>query len=273
MFDRKNDNVCGINEPQLACKGVSAGYGGEHIVKDISVTIPAGKITALIGPNGCGKSTLLKVLGNQLKNEHGQVTLGERGLDSFSARDFARQVSFLPQQPVVPEGMTVRELIAFGRYPYTGAFASLSESDQQAIDEAAKLTSVEDFLGHSAMELSGGQKQRMWIAMTLAQETSIMLLDEPTTFLDPAHQLVILELVKSLNRQGRTIVMVVHDMAHAAKFSDHVVVMKEGKILEQGPTESTLDPSLIKKAFNISTLMVTDPETGRKLPIAYGIHK
>ncbi len=252
---------------------MSAGYGGELIVKDVSLEIPDGKITALIGPNGSGKSTLLKVLGRQLRPAAGRVVLDGRETSSFGAREFARRLSFLPQQPVVPEGMTVRELIAFGRYPYAGAFASLSGADMEAIETAARQTSIEDYLDADAMALSGGQRQRMWIAMTLAQETDIMLLDEPTTFLDPAHQVAILDLVQELNRRGRTIVMVVHDMAHAAKYSDHVVVLRDGEIVEQGSTAATLDSDLIRRAFGISTLMVRDPETGRNLPIAYGIQK
>ena len=252
----------------LTCTEVSAGYGAELIVKDVTLEIPDGKITALIGPNGSGKSTLLKVLGRQLTPVSGGVDLDGRRISDFGARQFARRLSFLPQQPVVPEGMTVRELIAFGRYPYAGAFASLSEEDQ-----AARQTGVEEFLDVDAMALSGGQRQRMWIAMTLAQDTDIMLLDEPTTFLDPAHQLAILDLVQELNCKGRTIVMVVHDMAHAAKYSDNVVVLRDGQIVEQGPTQETLDSELIRRAFGISTLMVEDPKTGRNLPIAYGVHK
>lgn len=257
----------------LHCDSISAGYGGELIVKDVTLEIPQGKITALIGPNGSGKSTLLKVLGRQLPAASGQVWVGQRPLSSFGAREFARVLSFLPQQPVVPEGISVGELIAFGRYPYAGAFASLKESDHRAIAQAAEATGVSQLMDSSATALSGGQKQRMWIAMTLAQQTEILLLDEPTTFLDPAHQLAVLDLVQELNRQGRTIVMVVHDMAHAAKYSDHIVVLKDGEIVAQGPTPQTLDADLIQRAFGISTLMVTDPESGRELPIAYGIHR
>lgn len=261
------------NRDHLTCEGITVGYGAEPILKDITVDIPEGKITALIGPNGCGKSTLLKTFGRQLRPQRGTVTLDERPLGEFGAREFARRLAFLPQQPTVPEGMSVRELIAFGRYPYTGAFASLGDDDHAAITKAAEHTGVSDFLDHSAMILSGGQKQRMWIAMTLAQQSTLMLLDEPTTFLDPAHQLAILELVSELNAKGRTIVMVVQDMAQAAKFSDHVIVMKNGTIVDHGPTAQTLTPELISRAFGINTLMVKDPETGRELPIAYGIQR
>lgn len=258
-----------VDSGVIECAGLSAGYGNVQVLHDVDVTIPAGKVTALIGPNGCGKSTLLRVLGRQLGIQSGSVTLRGAAVDSFPARDFARSLSFLPQQPSVPEGMTVRELIAFGRYPYTGAFASLSPTDQDIIDQAAAQANVVDFLDSPAMVLSGGQRQRMWIAMTLAQQTDIMLLDEPTTYLDPAHQLAILDLVSDLNQQGRTVVMVIHDMAHAAKYSDHVVVMKEGHVLAQGPTEQTLTADVIAQAFGIATVMVTDPITQRQLPIAY----
>ncbi|WP_200829188.1 ABC transporter ATP-binding protein [Arcanobacterium ihumii] len=165
----------------------------------------------------------------------------------------------------------MRELITFGRYPYTGAFASLTKDDHRVIEDAAAATQVLDYLDRPATQLSGGQRQRMWIAMILAQQSSIMLLDEPTTFLDPANQLSILDLVTDLNREGRTIVMVVHDMVHAAKYSDHVVVMKNGEILKSGPTEETLNSDLIERAFGISTMMVADPQTGRKLPLAYSV--
>lgn len=251
----------------LACAGVSAGYGGPMVIKDIDVEIPAGKITALIGPNGCGKSTLLKVLGRQLTPTSGTVTLDAKALAKYKTRDFAHRLAFLPQQPTVPEGMTVRELIAFGRYPYTGAFATLGARDREIIEQAAAQTKVTEYLDKPAMDLSGGQRQRMWIAMTLAQHTDIMLLDEPTTFLDPAHQLALLDMVTELNRQGRTIVMVLHDMAHAARYCDHIVVMKDGRIIKDGPTESTLNADLIEEAFSISTLMVTDPVSGKTLPL------
>lgn len=257
----------------LSCRSICAGYGGEPIVRDVSLTIPEGKITALIGPNGSGKSTLLKVLGRQLRPDVGVVELDGRRISEFGAREFARRLSFLPQQPVVPEGMSVRELIAFGRYPYAGAFGSLSAEDICAVEDAARRTGVEGFLDVGAMELSGGQRQRMWIAMTLAQDTGILLLDEPTTYLDPAHQLAILDLVQDLNRRGRTVVMVVHDMAQAAKYSDYVVVLRDGEIVEQGPTDSTLDAGLIERAFGISTLMVVDPVSGRRLPIPHGVLK
>ncbi|QOR45397.1 ABC transporter ATP-binding protein [Trueperella pecoris] len=258
---------------QITCINVSAGYGGPPVIRDIDLEIPSGKITALIGPNGCGKSTLLKTIGRQLGIEGGDICLGGRSIADFGTREFARRLSFLPQQPTVPEGMVARELIAFGRYPYTGAFASLAEEDHREIEEAASATRVLDYLDRPATQLSGGQRQRMWIAMTLAQQSSIMLLDEPTTFLDPAHQLAILDLVADLNRDGRTVVMVVHDMVHAAKYSDHVVVMKDGRILDSGPTKQTLDSDLIERAFGISAMMVTDPQTGRKLPIAYAVSR
>ena len=258
---------------QRRCEGITAGYGGTPILEGIDLALPEGEVTALIGPNGCGKSTLLKVLGRQLQPQRGSVSLDDKPIADFGTREFARHLSFLPQQPTVPDGMTVRELIAFGRYPYTGAFASLTVEDLRIIDEAAAQTSVAELLDESAMSLSGGQRQRMWIAMTLAQQTRIMLLDEPTTFLDPSHQLAILDLVRRLNEQGRTIAMVVHDMAHAAKYSDYVVVMKDGQILEHGPTVDTLNSELIERAFGIRTLMVADPDTGRNLPIAYSVKK
>ncbi len=253
----------------LRADGITVNYGGPPVLQDVCLDIPTGKITALIGPNGCGKSTLLRALGRQQPIAHGQVFLGGDPIQKFSSREFARYVSFLPQQPVTPEGVTVREVIAYGRYPYTGAFGSLDRKDHTAIEQAASQAGVESLLDILATDLSGGQRQRVWVAMTVAQQTPILLLDEPTTYLDPAYQIEILDLVKELNATGRTVVMVVHDMTHAARFADHIIALKEGEVVAAGDTDQVMSSELVFEIFGIRCLQVQDPATGRMLPIPY----
>lgn len=256
---------------QLRVVGMSAGYGGPLILNDVDLKIPHGKVTALIGPNGCGKSTLLRVLGRQLKPSGGEALLGERPIWSIPSREFARHVAFLPQQPIPPDGLLVEELIAYGRYAYTGAFASLRKKDWQIVHAAAQRAGVTELLHEPAEGLSGGQQQRVWIAMTLAQDAPILLLDEPTTYLDPAYQLGVLELVASLAAEGRTVVMVLHDMSQAARFAEHVVAMHSGEIIRAGEVGDTLTEDLIKEIFQVDCLNVTDPRSGRRIPIPHTV--
>lgn len=258
-----------MSEPALHAETITVGYGGSDVLRDVSLQVPEGKITALIGPNGCGKSTLLRALGRQQPISKGQVYLGDRSIRKMNAREFARHVAFLPQQPVTPEGVSVREVIAYGRYPYTGAFASLGAEDHRAVEEAAERAGVTALLDVPATDLSGGQRQRVWVAMTVAQQTPVLLLDEPTTYLDPTHQIAILDLVRDLNSAGRTVVMVVHDMTHAARFADSIVAMRGGQVLAAGETEDVMSAKLVEDLFGISCLEVRDPETGRTLPIPY----
>ena len=253
----------------LSCRGLCVGYGGPEILHDVDLDIEPGKVTALIGPNGCGKSTLLRALGRQQKPTSGEIILDGEPAAALSARAFARQLSFLPQDPTAPDGVTVREVIGYGRYPYTGAFAALRRADHEAVATAAEQAGIAHLLDEPARALSGGQRQRVFIAMTLAQDTPIVLLDEPTTYLDPAHQLAILDLVASLNEAGKTIVMVVHDMAHAARFADRVIAMVDGTILADGESEEIMTAELISRVFNVECLSVTDPKTGRVLPVPY----
>lgn len=256
---------------QLRVVGMSAGYGGPLILNDVDLKIPQGKVTALIGPNGCGKSTLLRVLGRQLKPSGGEALLGERPIWSIPSREFARHVAFLPQQPIPPDGLLVEELIAYGRYAYTGAFASLRKKDWQIVHAAAQRAGVTELLHEPAEGLSGGQQQRVWIAMTLAQDAPILLLDEPTTYLDPAYQLGVLELVASLAAEGRIVVMVLHDMSQAARFAEHVVAMHSGEIIRAGEVGDTLTEDLIKEIFQVDCLNVTDPRSGRRIPIPHTV--
>lgn len=260
-----------MSSEQLRVAGISAGYGGPLILNKVDLEIPQGKVTALIGPNGCGKSTLLRVLGRQLKPSAGDAFLGQRAIWSIPSREFARHVAFLPQQPIPPDGLLVEELIAYGRYAYTGAFASLKKKDWQIVHAAAERAGVTDLLHEPAEGLSGGQQQRVWIAMTLAQDAPILLLDEPTTYLDPAYQLGVLELVASLGKEGRTVVMVLHDMSQAARFAEHVVAMHSGEIIRAGEVNGTLTEDLIKEIFQVDCLNVTDPHSGRRIPIPHTV--
>lgn len=269
--DNAVDSTPGPETPALAAKSLVVGYGTEPVLHGVEVSIPAHTITALVGPNGCGKSTLVKTLAQQLTPTSGSVWVGDTPASTYSARQFARHVSFLPQQPVVPEGISVRDLIGFGRYPYTGAFARLTRADYTAIEHAAARTGVSEVLDAPATELSGGQRQRAWMAMTLAQEAPILLLDEPTTYLDPAHQLQTLNLIHDLRTDGKTVVMVLHDMTHAARFADRVIAMKDGRVYAAGTTTEILTPELVTTVFGVGCLMVEDPETGRKLPVPHTV--
>lgn len=253
----------------LKAVGVSAGYGGTPVLDGVDIELPVGKVTALIGPNGCGKSTLLSVLGRQLSAQTGKVWIGSSDISALSSREFARRVSFLPQQLTVPEGISVRDLIGFGRYPYTGIFATLSREDRKIIEAAAERTGMLPFLDRPATELSGGQRQRAWVAMTMAQQSETLLLDEPTTFLDPSYQLAILDLVRELNEAGHTVAMVLHDMTQAARYADHIIAMRDGRVVASGLVDDVLTPQLVSEVFGVSCLMCTDPETGRNLPVPY----
>lgn len=254
----------------ISGRGVEVGYGGEAVVRGVDFEVPDGQVTALIGPNGCGKSTLLKTLGRQLPLSGGALEVRGRDVAARGRREYAREVSFLPQHPVAPEGVTVRELIGYGRYPYTGPLAAMRAGDHEAVERAAAETGTAQLLDAPADELSGGQRQRVFIAMTLAQDTPLILLDEPTTYLDPAHQLAILDLVARLNAMGKTIVMVLHDMVQAARYADTVIAMRDGAIVAQGKTGSVVTPKLVAEIFGVQCLEVTDPATGRMLPVPYG---
>lgn len=250
-------------------RGVEVGYGGEAVVRGVDFVVPDGQVTALIGPNGCGKSTLLKALGRQLPLAGGGVEVRGEDLAARGRREYAREVSFLPQHPVAPEGVTVRELIGYGRYPYTGPLAAMRAADHEAVERAASETGTTQLLDAQASELSGGQRQRVFIAMTLAQDTPLILLDEPTTYLDPAHQLAILDLVTRLNDMGKTIVMVLHDMVQAARYADTVIAMRDGDVVAQGETAAVVTPELVADIFGVRCIGVQDPATGRMLPVPY----
>lgn len=246
------------------------GYSGKTIIPEMNVQIPKGKITSIIGPNGCGKSTLLKGLARILPVQSGEVLLEGQNMKDLPTKEIARKLALLPQGPQAPAGLTVRELVGFGRYPYQKGFGALKEEDRKIIDWAMKETRVDTLADQAVDQLSGGQRQRAWIAMALAQDTPIILLDEPTTYLDMAHQLEILQLLEKLNRQQhKTIVLVIHDLNLAARFSDYLVAMKDGQIRYEGNVEEIMTTEMLRNVFNLDAYIEKDPWTGKPTMVTY----
>ena len=255
---------------RLGAEGVSVGYGGDPVVRDLTFDLPDGKVTAIVGPNGCGKSTLLRTLARLLKPSAGRVRLDGEAIHSVATREVSKRLALLPQSPIAPDGLLVRDLVGRGRHPHQRWFAQWSRSDEDVVEEALRLTDTWDLRDRAIDQLSGGQRQRAWIAMTLAQETDLVLLDEPTTFLDLAHQVEVLDLVTRLNRErGRTVAMVLHDLNLAARYSDLVVVMKDGEVITQGSPREVLTAPLLDEVFGLKADILEDPRTG--LPVVVPI--
>jgi iron complex transport system ATP-binding protein len=251
---------------RLSSRNVTVGYGGAPVVHDLSVEIPDGQVTAIVGPNGCGKSTLLRTLARLLAPTSGRVLLDGAPITSMSTRDIATRLTLLPQSPVAPEGLLVRDLVSRGRHPHQRWFSQWSKKDEEVVEAAMAMTDTTALRDRPLDQLSGGQRQRAWIAMTLAQDTDLMLLDEPTTYLDLAHQVEVLELVCRLNRErSRTVAMVLHDLNLAARYSDLVVVMHTGRIVTQGPAAEVFTAQMLSEVFGLEADILSDPRTG--LPI------
>jgi iron complex transport system ATP-binding protein len=249
---------------RLAAEGVTLAYGAgtRPIVDELSLQIVDGAVTAIVGPNGCGKSTLLRALARLLKPRKGAVLLDGQAIHQRHTKDVARQLGLLPQKPVAPESLTVEDLARRGRYPHQALLQPPTHQDQAAVGRALELTGMTELRLRPVEELSGGQRQRAWIAMALAQETPILLLDEPTTYLDVAHQQEVLELVRRLNREeGRTIVLVLHDINSAAQVSDHVVAMRNGAVIATGAPDDVLRPALLEEVFGIACDIVLHPHS------------
>jgi len=260
------------SELRLEVESIRVGYENKTIVHDLSLQIPDGKITTIIGSNGCGKSTLLKAITRILKHESGQVILDGQNISKMNTKELAKELAILPQSPESAYGLTVEELVSYGRFPYQKGFGNLSQKDKDVIDWALQVTKTEEFRLQSVDALSGGQRQRVWIAMSLAQETDIIFLDEPTTYLDMAHQLEVLELLYKLNEeQGRTIVMVLHDLNQAARFSDYIVALSQGELVKFGTAEEVMVPEVLKKVFNIDAVIGQDPRTNKPMCITYNL--
>ncbi|WP_342356056.1 ABC transporter ATP-binding protein [Nocardioides dongkuii] len=257
----------------LAACGLSLGYDDRTVVHEVDLEVPPGKVTAIVGANGCGKSTLLRGLARVLKPVAGHVELGGTDVRRMRPKDVAAVLGLLPQQPLAPEGITVADLVGRGRHPHQGAFRRWSAADSEAVVRALALTDLHDLTGRRVEELSGGQRQRVWIAMMLAQDPRIMLLDEPTTYLDIAHQVDVLDLLHELNQaRGTTVVMVLHELNLAARYADHLVVMCEGRVLREGAPGEVLDADCVREAFGLDARIVPDPVTGSPMVVPLGRH-
>jgi iron complex transport system ATP-binding protein len=240
---------------------VSVAYARKLIIDEFSLTVPSGQITAIIGPNGCGKSTLLKAVCRMMPCQSGSITLFGKNVRSYTHKEFARQLAILTQSHTAPPDLLVRDLVALGRFPYRSFYSGFSKEDEAAILEALEATRMSDLADRLVSTLSGGEKQRAWIAMALAQRPKVLLLDEPTTYLDISHQLEIMQLLRRLNQQtGLTILLVLHDLNQAIRFTDQVAVMKEGRLVTSGPTAKTITASLLQQVFGVKVETFVDAE-------------
>ncbi|MFD7749030.1 ABC transporter ATP-binding protein [Streptomyces sp. NPDC059698] len=265
---RTDEDVRGV--PRLAARGITVGYGDRTVIDDLDVTIPTGVITTIIGPNGCGKSTLLRTLSRLLKPSGGTVVLDGEDIGRLRTRDVAKKLGLLPQTPVAPDGLTVADLVARGRHPHQSWLRQWSSDDADVVRRALAMTGVADLAERPVDSLSGGQRQRVWISMTLAQGTGLLLLDEPTTYLDLAHAIDVLDLVDDLHESGRTVVMVLHDLNLATRYSDHLVVMRAGAVLAQGHPRDVITAELLHEAFGLRARVVDDPVGDRPLIVPIG---
>ena len=257
----------------LTGERISVAYQQNVIIPPMDVEIPRGCITSIIGPNGCGKSTLLKALSRMLPIRSGQVLLDGGLIARMPTAEVAKQMAILPQGPQAPGGLTVAELVAYGRYPHQKGFGRLRKEDYEAIAWAMHITGMEEFSDRDIDALSGGQRQRAWIAMALAQDTQVILLDEPTTYLDMAHQLEVLKLLEELNQsQGKTIALVIHDLNLAARFSHHMIAMRGGKICYEGSPDDIMTPRVLEEVFSLKACITRDPWTDKPVCITYELN-
>ncbi|WP_199716703.1 ABC transporter ATP-binding protein [Micromonospora musae] len=243
-------------------------YDRRTIAEDLTVAVPDRSFTVVIGPNACGKSTLLRALSRMLKPTTGAVLLDGEDIQRRPARQVARTLGLLPQSSIAPDGITVAELVARGRYPHQGLLRQWSREDERVVEESMTATGVADLADRAVDELSGGQRQRVWIAMTLAQQTPLLLLDEPTTYLDIAHQIEILDLCARLHEeQGRTLVAVLHDLNHAARYATHLIAMRDGRVVAAGPPAEVVTAERVEEVFGLPCRVIEDPETGTPLVV------
>lgn len=246
----------------LSIENLTVSYGDKVILNELNLQIPKGKITALIGPNGCGKSTLLKTVARILSPKQGQILLQGESLHKQDTRQVARKLALLPQAPITPEGVTIRELVGYGRAPWGSRWGRLNDKDRAIVQHALEQVGLLELADRPATDLSGGQRQRAWIAMILAQNTDLVLLDEPTTWLDIAHQVELLKLMRELNQQGKTIVVVLHDLNQACRYCDELVVLKQGAVQRQGTPEQVLTQKLVEEVFDLCAEIHPDPVAG-----------
>jgi iron complex transport system ATP-binding protein len=255
----------------LEARGITYGYHGRPVGTGLDLRIPDRSFTVVVGPNACGKSTLLRALSRLLRPTAGQVLLDGRDIAAYPSKQVARRLGLLPQTSLAPDGITVTDLVARGRFPYQSAIRQWSREDEQAVRDALAATRTTDLGGRLVDELSGGQRQRVWVAMVLAQQTPLLLLDEPTTFLDIAHQIELLELFSELNADhGHTIVAVLHDLNHAARYASHLVAMRDGGVVAQGSPNHILTEDLVREVFDLPCRVIEDPVTGTPLVLPDG---
>jgi iron complex transport system ATP-binding protein len=267
--------VTTVSAPRLRARGLAAGYPGRRVIDDLDLDFAPGKMTMIIGANACGKSTLLSVLARVNDPLGGVVELDDTDISTIPRRRFAQTVGLLPQHPTAPDGLTVAELVSRGRHPHRGVFQRWSAADTARVDDAMAKTGVAALADRPVGDLSGGQRQRVWIAMALAQEPRVLLLDEPTTFLDLSHQIEVLDLLRSLNRNdGTTIVVVLHELNLAARYADDLVVMSGGRVVAHGAPADVLTREVVSQAFDLDALVIPDPLTSTPLviPVPGGAH-
>ena len=258
------------NQHTFEAKNIVTGYDKKIIIDGIDLSVPSNKVSVIIGSNGCGKSTLLKTMARLIKPLSGDIVIDGKKITTMPSKKLAQILGLLPQSPVVPEGITVWDLVSRGRFPYQNLFSSLNKEDFEAVEEALEIMGISELANRCIDELSGGQRQRVWIAMALAQQTDILLLDEPTTYLDLAHQLEVLEVLDELNKKyNTTIVMVIHELNNAARFADHMIGVKKGKICCKGTAEEVMTKENLRELFNIDSEIVTDPRTKKPVCITY----
>lgn len=257
--------------PVLSASHVVAGYDHKIILNTIDLVIPSNKISVIIGANACGKSTLLKTLARLIKPVSGEVALDGKPISTIPPKQLARVLGLLPQSPVVPEGIAVADLVSRGRFPYQGFLKGLGKKDYEAVEEALEIMGITELANRSVDELSGGQRQRVWIAMALAQQTDILLLDEPTTFLDITYQVEILDLLTDLNRKrGTTIVMVLHDINLSARYADYIFAVHQGNLIAQGAPGEIITADLMKQVFGLDCVVARDPVSGSPFIVPRG---
>lgn len=256
---------------RLSAENVTLAYDQRVIAEQLSVEIPDHSFTVVVGPNACGKSTLLRALSRMLKPAEGRVLLDGQAIHSLPAKKVARTLGLLPQSSIAPDGITVGDLVARGRYPHQSLLRQWSSEDERVVGESMARTGVADLAERYVDELSGGQRQRVWIAMALAQETPLLLLDEPTTYLDIQHQIDVLDLCADLHEeQGRTLVAVLHDLNHAARYATHLIALREGRVIAQGAPKDIVTAELVEEVFGLRCQVIDDPETGTPLVVPAG---
>jgi iron complex transport system ATP-binding protein len=255
-------------DARLTADGITLRYGDRTISEQLTVVIPDRSFTVVVGPNACGKSTLLRALARLLKPSTGAVHLDGKAVHQLSARQFARRLGLLPQSSTAPDGITVGDLVARGRYPHQGLLRQWSAEDERVVGEAMAATRVAELAGRRVDELSGGQRQRVWLATALAQQTGLLLLDEPTTYLDIAHQMDVLDLCAELHEEcGATLVAVLHDLNQAARYATHLIAMRDGRIVAQGAPGEVVTAELVEEVFGLPCRVIEDPETGTPLVV------